>query len=724
MGTGPELTTIVATFEYSVYWNKENAYCVSKFRECDTKRCITATGTNLPTTKDVPVVLTGTWETWEKAGKKQFRVSHFELQRANDANGIVAYLQALKVGVGRYKAKAVYDHFQSDTWNVLDNTPERLREVKGFGDKLVQKIITAMKEQGQMKSVLKLFSDAGVEITPAKATNYIKYFKTDAISHIKKNPYLILNVDPGGFTAADRIASYLGLDTNSPQRIMAGAFVVFTREARSGNVCVEKDRYMNELLRFLGCDRAIAEAVVNKLCATNRIRKFENMLYSRTKYEEELQIALNLRRLMTTKSKQYDIEPYIAEYEAENFTLADSQREAVRNLFRYQVSIITGGPGTGKTTVIKACLHAFEKALGDNAYPVLLAPTGRAARRMSEATGHPAATIHSVVGIAETEDGFFDDSPLPGTLFIVDEASMMDQYVANVMLNRIPVNAKVVFVGDPNQLPSVGCGNVLNDMIQSEAIPTTRLSVIYRQAHENPIVKNAYAINNGDTDLLYTDDFCFIETETVRETFKTALGTYIRAVKEYGMDNVVLLNPYRNKSQLTVVLFNQQLQKYLNPVKEGEYVMKAHGIDFRKGDRVMQTRNTEGPKNGDIGYIKSIDRRYDKDNPREWEYTAKIVFNGDDGIETEYTVEQMADVDLAYCSTVHKSQGEEYREVIMVVSEEHPAMMQRNLIYTGITRAKQKVVLIGQRSALNKAIANDRAVKRVTMLADRLSSAN
>lgn len=497
-----------------------------------------------------------------------------------------------------------------------------------------------------------------------------------------------------------------------------------------GHVCVPKDELLGEMTKVLnaGFHNAVSEdsckEALNLAYKMKAIKVTANMVYSTKSFEEETGIVKDIRRIMSASdSKITEIDTFIEEYEDANFKLADSQRDAVHGVFEHQVEIITGGPGTGKTTVTKAVLYVHQQVFGGDSNAVLLAPTGRAARRMSEATGFPAQTIHSAIGytgvpeLDNRNEGF-----LEGNLFIIDESSMMDQFIAAKLLSMIPDGAKVVFVGDPDQLPSVGAGNVLREMIRSKAVPTTILSVIFRQAQDNPIVGNSLKINQGCTNLTFTNTFCFIERSAPEEILRTACAFYVKAVKKFGLENVILLNPFRNKGLLSVNEFNRQLQNLINPPIEGEESIKIRKLEFRPRDLVMQTKNTEIAMNGDIGVIHEISKMPDPDDMNRWTYIASIEFNGD-GKRHDYTPEMMQDLDLAYCTTVHKSQGSEYQTVIMVVSEEHKVMLKRNIVYTGVTRAKQNVALIGQTEALNTAILNNQTDVRHTLLGDRLHAA-
>ena len=433
--------------------------------------------------------------------------------------------------------------------------------------------------------------------------------------------------------------------------------------------------------------------------------------------------------MLAPHSKIEHLESLIDDYETDNFKLAESQREAVSMVFKSQVSVITGGPGTGKTTVIKAVLYVHQQVFGASSEPVLLAPTGKAVRRMAEATGFHAATVHSSVGYRGTSIPVSDEITVEGNLIIIDESSMLDQQICAILLNKIRTGAKVVFVGDINQLPSVGAGNVLKDIIESEVVPTTTLSVIFRQEGESPIIANAAKMNAGDTDLVYNSTFCFFDMPTEEDTFRKTKEIYLKCIRKYGISNVILLNPQRQNTLLSVGAFNKELQAALHTPEYSMYLDRCDDSDgllihigsteYRPGDRVMQLKNTEIASNGDIGIIRRITRYPDPDDPENWLYNAYIEFN-EDGKLLEYNMDMMREIDLAYAMTVHKAQGSEYTCVVEVVSDAHPMLLKRQILYTGITRAKTYVYLVGQYDALKKAVQDGTPVFRFTALKGRL----
>ena len=501
---------------------------------------------------------------------------------------------------------------------------------------------------------------------------------------------------------------------------------VLDNAAASGHVCLPKNELLEQMVRFTGCSRDCCIEAIRAAFRDGRLLGANSCLYSPKRYEQEESISSNLVRLMAAECKPVrNLDRLISDCEIDLYSFAESQKDAIRNVFQNPVSVITGGPGVGKTTVTKGILAVHKDIYGSASKPVLLAPTGKAARRLSEATGYPAQTIHSAVGW-KGEEFDYDAQPVPldGNLIIIDECSMMDQQIAAILFERIETGSRLVLIGDVDQLPSVGCGNVLRDIIDSKVVPTARLTEIFRQAGENPIITNAHKINQGDDSLVFGKQFRFVECLNEQEIFEAACRMYVRCVSAYGDEEVVLLNPQRNNTLVSVDRFNAELQARINPPAPGKMEIRIGKTVFREGDKVMELKNTEaGPKNGDIGYIREISRRKSPEDPDQFNYYANIEWNGD-RTWIEYNQDDMRHVTLAFCTTVHKAQGSEYKYVIEVVSRAHPGLLKKNLIYTGITRSREAVCLIGELESLSRAIKRNRddEDRRYTLLASRLKT--
>ena len=397
-----------------------------------------------------------------------------------------------------------------------------------------------------------------------------------------------------------------------------------------------------------------------------------------------------------------------------NQHLAPSQRNAVELCLTHPVSIITGGPGTGKTTTLRVILDIYHRAMPD--YEILLAaPTGKASRRMSEQTGFPASTLHSAMGLTYDDDLESDEyEMLPADLVIIDECSMVDMRLAYALFVRLKPGAQLILVGDPDQLPSVGPGNVLREMIRSQMIPTAILDIVFRQASNSRIAINAQAVNRNNTHLLYGEDFAICDVKDAEEANRLILQHYFTEVSHHGVEDVQILSPQRKKGTVCANRLNEQIREIANPKYAGKPEIKCGGMVFREGDRVIQNRNQEEVSNGEVGVITSIRGSTDDDAVVEIKFL--------DGKVVEYSTDMMENVGLSYCISIHKSQGAEFPVVIIPILKEHYIMLRRNLLYTAISRAKQKVILIGQKQAIFMAIHNSDVDKRNTVLSDRINA--
>lgn len=721
----------------------EPVWMVVKYTEKDTGKVFSATGTDLPAISDVEVILRGTWSVTERYGAS-LKVSSYEIVPPTTETGFVQYISSLRSGIGKTRGKAIYATFGAAAWDILENDPNRLTTVSGVSREAVDKLKDRLRNSKTQRELAQLCGGV-IDIGGGRVNDIVKKFGPDAAEIVRDNPYALCSVSGFGFKAVDKLGRKLGVPSDSPARLNAIIGPLFDEAAMNGNTCVPREEFRKRMLMELNrgatgvkvTDAQVRQAL-NLSWQAGDVKIAGDMIFSKARYELEVSLAKDITRLVEGKNENIPgIDRCLAEYEREcGVCLAASQREAVLNAFRHRITIVTGGPGTGKTTIIRAILYVHQKAYGKKSKPIFLSPTGRAARRMTEATQFPADTIHSAVSYKGEES--FD--PVEGmrdmidaNLFVVDETSMMDLYIASVLLSKVPDQARVVIVGDPDQLPSVGCGNVLHDMIRSESIPTTRLNVIFRQAEDSPIVTNAAKIRDGDVHLNLTRHFKLLLESSPQGVFERACRMYTACVKAYGQDNVILLNPYRDKSELNVNTFNLRLQSELNPAKYGELeLVRDRNVHLRAGDKVMQMRNTDSARNGDIGYILRIEPVKDSDGTVQ----AVVEFNGD-GKEHIYTSENVRELDLAYCTTIHKSQGSEYQNVLIVLSTQHEAMLRRNLLYTAVTRAKENVAIITEKpgtqldrygrvlplTALEMAIRNDKTDIRYSLLSARLIAA-
>ena len=756
-------------------------------------------GTHMPIAPKFQYKLYGYWED-SKNFDPTFQVIHSETLLPDREQGVVDYLVSLNIGIGYNRAKSIFDKYGKNIWNILEDNPNMLTTVDGVDYMKVNRLVTRMSDILVERQVITLF--AGIfDLTPHRLKSIKNQLGLhDLYEKISEDPYSLTLLNGFDFYGCDRLAKRLGYEATDIRRIAAAANDVFDKTSSKGHVCYPAQKVLQSVVHLVnGANKSIRSKsgnniiypslstqeikdAINKLCVREQFYGHRGYIYSAKNYQHETGIILEIVRLMTHPARMPweedlveedsrdtsevtstgkdrkevqqpsdqdeeheipDVEQLISAYEQEiGNKLAEGQRNAVLTAMdpHNTVTIVTGGPGTGKSTVIRAVLWVHKQIYGEKHDPVLMAPTGRAARRMTEATGYDAATIHHVIKYTGEEEP--DDQYLKGNLFIVDEASMVDQYIGLMLLKKIPDHARIIFVGDPDQLPSVGCGNFLADLIDSEEVPKAKLGKIFRQKEGNVIIENAAKIKNGQLDLDYTQrNFVLREMPNSQAVFDKACAWYVEAARQYGIQNVILLNAYRNATQLNVNEFNLRIQEIINPSKDGElsiplerYVKrKVKGkyrnvpvtFDFRVGDRVMQMVNRPYAKNGDVGTIRNIFVKVDPQAPDEEEHIALIAF--DDGPSVEYDVDMMDDVDLAYCTTVYKSQGSEYHTVIMVASNQHTGLNNRASIYTGVTRAKENFAAITEQAdhglnGFEQSISEDAAM-RYTLLAPRLASA-
>ncbi len=733
-------------YSFTLYSNDDYRICRYEYIEPPSEagaKTFVAKGNNLPEIKGLRIVLFGQWEM--KGKEKALSVTHHDIPLPMDKAGIVRYLSSLKCGFGAARARELVERSKGNFWWMLEHSPDELSSGSISMD-MINGLKAKIHETDTQRNVFEMMS--GTPITVSKVKKLCKKFGANALDILQKHPYQLCDVEGFPFQMVDAMAlTRCGVDPSSVERRMAAAVCALNSAAKEGHVCLPRAELVDKMVRLLTSNRPrsvtkeLCDAAISHAAAQHMVACTSGYVYTMARYQQERRIVAEMFRIMNAGHNEVQearIDELISNYESANkLTMADSQKDAVRASMENQVCVLTGGPGTGKTTTTKAILYCHKELFGEDAAPVLLSPTGKAARRMSESTNYPASTIHSGLNLIpdgdeepESEDHYNIQQPeyLPGNLFLIDESSMADQHITCELVRRIPSGAKLVFVGDPDQLPSVGCGNVLYELIRSQAVPVVKLSVIFRQAKDNPIVENAARIMNHQTDLLYNESFVKMDLQDPEAIFNKSVSMYVQAVRKYGMESTVLLCPYRKATALNVNRFNLAIQEILNPAKPGAPFMKGKSVfvsssksvpvEFREGDKVMMTANRKVARNGDTGFVRQVAQVLDKDHG-VYKTVLRVEFNGSGEI-SEMDADAVRDLDLAYCNTVHKSQGEEYKIVIMVMSSLHTKMLRRNLFYTAITRAKEDVLLIGERSAIVSAILNDDDAKRYTLLGDRL----
>ncbi len=724
-----------------------------------TTRKFTAKGYLLPEGKDIEYILKGDFEPYKrKEGVQTYtlQVTGCDEIQPTQKDSIIAYLITLD-GVGKVMAKRMYDTFGDNVFNIMENDLATLAAVKGISQK---KAKTISKSYGKRKYARELFQYLyPFRIKDNQIILLYKKFGSDAIRMIKENPYCITEIAGIGFKTAERIAKSENLPDNFPGRIEAGILEVLLQGEVGGDLFRASSPFprfvyysflQERLYNLLSCKdnlnvtgntylpRHIVYLMTLKLLniplseqvfdetlvylhrqkrlmvydyRENDIREIRVYRYSTAK--SEIMAAKDLIRLIDSPSPICDdLEKRV--YTSErllNIRLSDEQNQAVRTAISHPVSVITGGPGTGKTAVQKGILSVYKGLYPDKSIH-LLAPTGRAAKRMSESTGYPASTLHRALALYNNERGELVTSETQGQfmdgLIIVDECSMVGSILFEKLLSSIAPGAHLVLVGDIDQLPSIEVGAVLREVINSTIIPVTRLTKTYRQANGSPIAVNAARIKNGITNLEYQEDFVFLEESNSHGIAQTTAELYTNLVSQYGTDDVICLSAFRRSTESGTDALNQLLRSSVrNDITDKTPHIERKGQTIYEGDLIMYTRNSEELTNGDVGLLKEIKKDAEG-------IALYCIF---DGKPITLDDEESAFIELAYATTVHKSQGSEYKVVIMTADNAHKIMQKRNLLYTGITRAKQKLYIVGQMECFKTGILTQDSVFRRSQLA-------
>ncbi|HQA56811.1 MAG TPA: ATP-dependent RecD-like DNA helicase [Acetivibrio sp.] len=700
--------------ERITFINEENGFCVIKIKSKGFSELVTVVGNMASVNVGAVVSLKGEWKYNSKYGKQFCVYSYKETMPATIA-GIEKYLgSGLIKGIGPVNAKRIVKVFGEDTIRVIEDEPERLIEVDGIGPKRIEMIRKAWQDQKEIKNVMLFLQSHGV--STAYAVKIFKTYGSDSIEIVKDNPYRLADDIWGiGFKTADRIAQAMGYDRESYQRIRSGIIYVLNEFANDGHCFARRTDLIKRSSEILEIgEEDIESAIKNMLEDKTVIMEYDDAIYLPPFYHSEVGVARRIAEIVRTKSKycSYNPSEVIQSIQEEcRIQYDDVQVEAIKKAITSKFMVLTGGPGTGKTTTTMAIIKVFEKL---KANVMLAAPTGRAAKRMSEATGRNAQTVHRLLKYSPLE-GYKnnEENPLDCDVLIIDETSMIDIILMYNLLKAVSNDTVVILVGDVDQLPSVGPGNVLKDIIDSGAVTVVKLNRIFRQAMGSAIIMNAHKINHGEFPVLKggkNSDFFFIEeedpekiVELVRQLCKERLPKY------YGVDpvnQIQVLCPML-KGAVGAHNLNAVLQEALNP---SDISVKYGGIFYKVNDKVMQIKNNYDKNvfNGDIGRITNIDRE------------EKVVYIKFDENEVEYDVTELDEVALAYAITVHKSQGSEYSIVIAPFTMRHYMMLQRNLLYTCVTRAKKVIVLVGSKKALGYCIKNSKSIDRNTMLVLRL----
>ncbi len=719
--------TIFGQIERVTYTNPENGFTIARVRVRGRREPVTVVGRFVEPTPGEVMEMNGAWKIHPTYGE-QFEVYSYRTSAPSTINGIKKYLgSGLVHGIGPVMAERIVERFGKSSLDVIEKDPGRLQQVDGIGKKRVEMITASWAEQKEIRNVM-LFLQSH-EVSAAYAVRIFRQYGQDAVGVVTENPYrLATDIQGIGFLTADRIAGKLGFEKDHPMRIRAGILWVLNQLAEEGHVYypyeflleksleileTQKDR-VAEAIRQAAKDR---EVVIENIGRTEKTGEIVRAVYLSMFHVCEKGIARHFARLAQAPKSVRDIDTERAlqwVQERLDFSLAERQKTAIRCAVENKVMVITGGPGTGKTTIIRAILEIFRQL---HVNILLAAPTGRAAKKMNEATGYPAGTIHRLLSFNAGAGGFQknQDNPLKCDLLIVDEASMIDTVLMYHLLKAVPPAATLVLVGDVHQLPSVGAGNVLNDVIASAMVPVVRLTEIFRQARQSRIIVNAHQINSGiipELDPKETEtDFYFIEQKDPEKAVDIIVELVSKRIpRRFSFDpieEVQVLSPMHKGIAGTVNL-NRLLQETLNPEKTR---LSAGESAFRLHDKVMQIRNNYEKQvfNGDMGRVIAIEEDLRK------------ISVGFDGRPIEYSFSELDELVPAYAVSVHKSQGSEFPVVVMPVLTQHYIMLQRNLIYTAVTRGRSLVVLVGTKKAMAIAVKNDKPRQRYTNLAARIS---
>lgn len=720
--------------ESIVFKSSDTGYTVIKFRE--NNNIHTAVGVLLHVREGQNLKLSGSWVNHSQFGK-QFKVEECEEILPTSKDGIEKYLSSgIIQGIGPVTAKKIVNKFGEDTLNILDNNIERLKEIEGIGKKKLETIIESYQEQRELKNITIFLQTHGLSVN--QCLKIYKKYGSSSVETVKNNPYVLCDEISGiGFKTSDKIARSLGVEIDSPFRIQSGIRYVINEFCANGHTFMPKDELIKEASNVLTVSGDIIEENIKNAALDRKIKleKVNNKegVFTIPNYYCELGITNRILTLAISNFQNInvDVDHLIAQFENKNnITFAESQKDAIISAFQNGIEIITGGPGTGKTTIIKCIIEIFETC----GLKVLLgAPTGRAAKRMSESTGKEATTIHRMLdmGVFEKEESVFitntEEHSLEADVVIIDEASMIDITLMNALLKSIKVGTRLIIVGDVDQLPSVGAGNVLNDFIESGFTKVVRLKEIFRQGKESMIVVNAHKINKGEMPKLNEKgtDFFFIKNDIQEGILNTIIDLINTRLPKFNsnwdkLKNIQVLVPMK-KGVLGVTNLNEKIQNVLNPKATYKKEKEFRSMIFREGDKVMQIKNNyslkwtriagkgehegSGVFNGDMGFIESIDLEGKK---------LSIIF--DDERKVIYDFMYLDELDLAYAITIHKSQGSEFPVVIIPAYMGAPLLMNRNLLYTGITRAKEMVVVVGIPKALKYMVDNTRSMERYSSL--------
>lgn len=713
--------TLEGVLERITYQNDENGYTIAKILPKGKIQPVTVVGALAGVQVGESLVLSGTWINHHQYGR-QFEVKSYQVRYPATLEGIRKYLgSGLIKGVGPVTARKIVDYFGLKTLDVLDNTPDKILEVPGIGPSKADLIGNAWVEQQQIKEVMLFLQSHGV--SASLAVKIYKQYGEKSIRVVRETPYqLARDIFGVGFKTADQIARKMGLAMDSPDRIQTGLLYALGNLSNEGHCFATRDQLLDAVIPLLDLPRELCAAQIENLILQDAIIMDMNMLYLPPFYHAEKGVATKLLKIM------YSQHDRLGNFQKVNWPLAfsvldrsgkikltDQQKLGIQTALTKKVSVLTGGPGTGKSTITGSIIQLLKER---HASVLLAAPTGRAAKRLSETTGLEAKTIHRLLEFTPSEGVNFArdrENPLDADLIIIDETSMVDILLMNHLLNAIEAGSHILFVGDMDQLPSVGAGNVLRDLIESSVIPVIRLDTIFRQAEDSFIIVNAHRINNGEMPLFSkeaVDFFLFPETDALKAADWVVDLVSERVLNKFGFDpikDIQVLTPM-HRGACGVTELNERLQNALNPEDPRKAEVRHGSRVFRVGDRVMQIRNDYERKifNGDLGVIANIDTE-----------NHIVMVNFEERMVPCETL-QLEEVVHAFAISIHKSQGSEFPVVVIPLLMQHYMMLQRNLLYTAVTRARKLVVMVGDKKSIAMAVRNNKIASRNTLLKERI----
>jgi exodeoxyribonuclease V alpha subunit len=719
MSQGSAAESLQGTIERVTFHSEASGFCVLRVKVRGHRELVTVVGNAATIGAGEVIDCTGIWIQDKRHGL-QFKAQTLELAQPTSLAGMQKYLASGMIrGIGPHFARKLIQAFGEDVFTVIEKTPERLAEVGGIGKSRREQIIRAWDEQRAIRGIMVFLQQHGVGT--ARAVRIYKTYGDHAVELVKENPYrLALDIRGIGFKTADDLAMQLGIAKDSLIRVQAGVRHALQQLCDFGHCASEYGKLVEATYELLQVNQSvIKDAILLEVEAGNLVAEEINgepCVYLAALYQAETSVAEELNRVRCGKIPWGKLNPEKVIPWAEKqtgLTLSESQATAVATVLRQKLAIITGGPGVGKTTIVNSILKIIR---AQKVNVALCAPTGRAAKRLSESTGMEAKTIHRLLEFDPMSYGFRhnEDEPLKVDLLVVDEASMIDIVLMNNLLKAVPDEAAVLFVGDVDQLPSVGPGAVLADMINSEKIPTVKLTEIFRQAADSKIIINAHRINEGEMPLPNAGegaDFFTLYVDSPEQVHDKLVQLVTERVpKKFNCDpinDIQVLTPM-NRSGLGSRALNVALQEKLNG--EAQPKVNRYGWHFSPGDKVLQTVNNYDKEvfNGDIGLITTVNLE------------DQCLYVDFEGREVEYTFNDLDELSLAYATTIHKSQGSEYPIVILPLAMQHFMLLARNLLYTGVTRGKQLVILVGQKRAVELAVSNHNKKKRLTKLAARI----